>query len=444
VLRDAAEVVNTPGSDASRPAPWVWVVVVLAMCHAAAVATFQILNILVGPIKADLVLTDTQYSLLQGLAVAVIASALGIQAARIADHGHRRLIVLIGVTTWSVATVGCASARNFSELFAARMLVGLGEAFLYPAALSMIADVAPRQRLSTAIGIFGCGGPIGTALALIGGGWVARNADGIGSDLFWGISVTWRAGFVMCSVFGALAACLLLTVPEPRRTGILAPLKQNLAGVLSHLRLHWKVFAGVSGTMLALSYCVFAISSWSLTMLVRTHGLSYAAVGQIAGFAAVAGGMGGAWVAGAATDKLETVGHRDAALRVAIAVAALMVITTAVPVLGVRGEWAALSVCGAYCLLGMPTVLGGTALQQISPPTIRAQVMAIQVLLVNLLALSLGPLTVALLTDRLFKRPDSIGYALVWTVGIGAFVAIWAVLACRRRFVTSRVLLEPS
>lgn len=443
MLRDAVEVVNTASSDASRPAPWVWAVVVLAICHAAAVATFQILNILVEPIKADLVLTDTQYSLIQGLAVAVFASALGIPAARIADHGHRRLIVLIGVITWSVATVACAFARNFPELFAARMLVGLGEAFLYPAALSMIADVAPRQRLSTAIGMFGCGGPIGTALALIGGGWVVRNPDRIGSDLFWGISATWRAGFVMCSVFGALAACLLLTVPEPRRSSVLEPLKQNLAGALSHLRLHWKVFAGVSGTMLALSYCVFAISSWSLTMLVRTHGLSYAAVGPIAGFAAVAGGMAGAWVAGAATDKLEAVGHRDAALRVAIVVAALMVITTAVPVLGVRGDWAILSICGAYCLLGMPTVLGGTALQQISPPPVRAQVMAIQVLLVNLLALSLGPLTVALLTDRLFKRPDSIGYALVWTVGIGAFAAIWAVLACRRRFSTSRVLLEP-
>ena len=441
MLRDAVEVVHTPSSDASGPAPWVWAVVVLAVCHAAAVATFQILNVLVEPIKADLVLTDTQYSLIQGLAVAVFASALGIPAARIADHGHRRLIVLIGVVTWSVATVACAFARSFPELFAARMLVGLGEAFLYPAALSMIADVAPRQRLSTAIGIFGCGGPIGTALALMGGGWLVRNPGSIGSDLFWGISATWRAGFLMCSVFGGLAACLLLTLPEPRHSGVVVPLRQNLVRTLSHLRLHWKVFAGVSGTMLALSYCVFAISSWSLTMLVRTHGLSYAAVGPMAGLAAVAGGMAGAWVAGAATDKLEAVGHRDAALRVAIAVAAMMVITTAVPVLGVSGEWAVLSVCGAYCVLGMPTVLGGTALQQISPPPIRAQVMAIQVLLVNLLALSLGPLTVALLTDRLFKRPNSIGYALVWTVGIGAFVAIWAVLACRRRFVTSRVSL---
>jgi MFS family permease len=413
-------------------------VVVLAICHAAAVATFQILNILVEPIKADLVLTDTQYSLIQGLAVAVFAAALGIPAARIADHGHRRLIVLIGVVTWSVATLGCALARNFPELFAARMLVGLGEAFLYPAAFSIIADVAPRQRLSTAIGVFGSGGPIGTGLALVGGGWVVRNPDRIASDLFGGISATWRAGFVMCSVFGGLAACLLLTVPEPRPSGVLVPVRQNLSGALSHLRLHWKVFAGVSGTMLALSYCVFAISSWSLTVLVRTHGLTYAAVGPIAGVAAVAGGMSGAWVAGAVTDKLEAVGHRDAALRVAIAVAALMVLTTAVPLLGLGREWAILSVCGAYCLLGMPTVLAGTALQQISPPPIRAQVMAIQVLLVNLLALSLGPLTVALLTDCLFKRPDSVGYALVWTAGIGGFVAIWAVLGCRRRFVTSR------
>ena len=53
---------------------WVWAVTVLAVCHAAAVATFQILNILVEPIKASLSVTDTQYSLMQGLAVAVCAS----------------------------------------------------------------------------------------------------------------------------------------------------------------------------------------------------------------------------------------------------------------------------------------------------------------------------------------------------------------------------------
>jgi MFS family permease len=433
------EIMSPASARAPQAVPWIWAVVVLAICHAAAVATFQILNVLVEPIKAALTLSDTQYSLIQGLAVAVFASALGIPAARIADRGHRRFIVLVGAVIWSVATVACALAHSFPELFAARMAVGLGEAFLYPAALSMIADVAPRQRLSTAIGLFGCGGPIGTAVAMIGGGWLVRNPLGARGDALWPIGESWRAGFVMCGILGALAVCLLLTVAEPERRAAAEPFAKNLKETVSYVRRHWQVFAGVSGAMLALSYCVFAISSWSLTMLVRTQGLTYAEVAPIAGFAAVIGGVAGAAIAGTVTDKLERMGYRDASLRVAVAVAALMTVATIIPVLGVSSRWAVLSVSGAYCILGMPTVLGGTALQQISPPVIRAQVMAVQVLLVNLLALSLGPLTVALLTEKVFRRPDAIGYALVCSVCFGAVVAIVAVLACRRRFPASRV-----
>jgi len=95
--------------------------------------------------------------------------------------------------------------------------------------------------------------------------------------------------------------------------------------------------------------------------------------------------------------------------------------------------------CVTYSLLGMPTVLAGTALQQLSPPAIRAQVMAIQVLLVNLLALSLGPLAVAVLTDHVFKQSTSVGYALAWTDGAGALAAIAAFLAARRRFAEQRL-----
>ena len=173
-----------PG-EVGRPARWVWAVAVLAVCHAAAVATFQILNILVEPIKASLHVSDTQYSLMQGLAVAIFASLLGIPAARVADRGNRRLVVLVGVVTWSAASVAGAAAQSSSQLFAARMLVGLGEAFLYPAALSMIADLAPPNRLATAAGVFGSGGPVGTALALVGGGWLVRNQGRLAGDFPW-------------------------------------------------------------------------------------------------------------------------------------------------------------------------------------------------------------------------------------------------------------------
>jgi hypothetical protein len=69
----------------------------------------------------------------------------------------------------------------------------------------------------------------------------------------------------------------------------------------------------------------------------------------------------------------------------------------------------------------------------------RAQVMAIQVLLVNLLALSLSPLTVAALSDEVFGDSRAVGYALAITVGAGALAAVVGFASSRRGFVDHRV-----
>ncbi|HET9389353.1 MAG TPA: hypothetical protein VFO44_06875, partial [Steroidobacteraceae bacterium] len=127
------------------------------------------------------------------------------------------------------------------------------------------------------------------------------------------------------------------------------------------------------------------------------------------------------------------------ALRVALAVSVLIALTMAVAVLTPSPVWAAIALGVTYSLLGVPTVLGGTALQQISPPAIRAQIMAIQVVLVNLVALSLGPLTVAALTDHVFGGPAAVGYGLICADSIGAVAAIAAILACRGRFAGERL-----
>jgi MFS family permease len=440
-LSSVAAAPQTRRSDGgmARPQPWVWAVLVLAFCHAEAIASFQILNILVEPIKAALGVTDIQYSLMQGLAVAVFASLLGIPAAIAADRGSRRRVVMVGIVIWSGATVACGLAESFWQLFAGRMLVGVGEVFLFPAALSMIADVAPPNRLSSAIGIFGCGGPIGTALALVGGGWLMRHQDLIAGKLPWSTDAVWRTAFFLCGAFGALALGFLLTVPEPRRCVSVERIQKTVNTTVMHLRLHWRAFLGVSGGMLALSFCVFATSSWAPTLLVRVHGLSYSDTGTIVGFAALAGGMLGAWAVGFLTDKIEANGRRDAALQVSIAVSGLILVTVVLAVVTRSPGLAAVFLCATYSLLGMPTVLAGTALQQISPPEIRAQVMAVQVLLVNVLALSLGPLTVAVLTDDVFGRPAAVGYALAWTDSAGALLAIAAFLASRRRFAQQRL-----
>lgn len=429
----AAEIGGTGGiaAAAERGSSWIWVVLVLAVCHGAAVASFQVLSVLVGPLKAALGLSDVQYSLMQGLAVAIFASLLGIPAAMVADRGNRRLIVLVGVTAWSLATVGCALAQTFGELFAARMFVGLGEVFLYPAALSMIADVAPPGRLSSAIGAFGCGGPLGAALALMGGGWLVRGAERFSSAL--PDLAPWRLVFLLCGAFGIMAGVLLLTVSEPHRPPR-EPGPTAIDGALRHILRNWKAFAGVSGGMLALSFCVYATASWMPATLVRDHGMSYGGAGAITGAASLGGGALGAWISGLLCDRVESSGRRDASLRVALGVAGAFVVAIPAAVL-VASWWGTLaSVWVGYALLGMPTVLGGTALQQISPPRIRAQVMALQVLLVNLLALSLGPLAVAALSEHIFGNAQAVGYGLALTVGAGAIAAGGAFLSSRKAF----------
>ena len=352
-----------PPATAARGSSWIWVVLVLAVCHAAAVASFQVLSVLVGPLKAALSLSDVQYSLMQGFAVAIFASLLGIPAAAVADRGNRRLIVLVGVAAWSLATIGCALAQTFGELFAARMFVGLGEVFLYPAALSMIADVAPPGRLSSAIGAFGCGGPLGAALALIGGGWLVRAGKQV-SPVLPGLA-PWRLVFLLCGAFGIIAGVLLLTVSEPDHRAPRGPSPSGLDGALRHIFRNWRLFAGVSGGMLALSFCVYATASWLPAMLVRDHGMSYGSAGATTGAAALGGGVLGAWVSGLLSDRVESSGRRDGALQVAICVAAAFVVAIPAAVLASSSWGTIASVWVGYALLGMPTVLGGTALQQI-------------------------------------------------------------------------------
>ena len=88
----------------------------------------QILSLLVEPIRNDLGISDTQISLLAGLAFSVFYTVMGIPLARLADQSNRKVIITAGVASWSVMTALCGAAQNFWQLFLARIGVGVGEA----------------------------------------------------------------------------------------------------------------------------------------------------------------------------------------------------------------------------------------------------------------------------------------------------------------------------
>ncbi|MEO7209264.1 MAG: MFS transporter, partial [Steroidobacteraceae bacterium] len=83
----------------------------------------------------------------------------------------RRNLIFTGVSVWSLGTIACDLSNNFGEIFASRIVVGLGEAALSPAAISLISDYFPPSRRGTAVGLFLSGIAMGSGAAiLIGGG----------------------------------------------------------------------------------------------------------------------------------------------------------------------------------------------------------------------------------------------------------------------------------
>src|SRR6185312_11438636 len=77
---------------------------VLALANVSGNIDRQILGLLVKPIEADLGITDTQMSLLQGFAFAIFYALLGIPIARLADRTNRRNSMAAGTALWSVFT----------------------------------------------------------------------------------------------------------------------------------------------------------------------------------------------------------------------------------------------------------------------------------------------------------------------------------------------------
>jgi len=165
----------------------------------------QIVGILAVPIKASLGLTDTQLSLMGGLAFALSYPFLGVPIAMLADRMSRVWIMTIALALWSAMTALCGLAQNFTQLFLARLGVGVGEAGGVAPAYSLIADYFPPEKRARALSIYSFGIPIGSAAGILLGGVLTSYLD-------------WRAAFLIVGGAGLLLAPILrLTLKDPVR-----------------------------------------------------------------------------------------------------------------------------------------------------------------------------------------------------------------------------------
>ncbi|MGE0622135.1 MAG: spinster family MFS transporter [Pseudomonadales bacterium] len=391
---------------------------VLMVAYTVSFVDRTILSLLIPPIQKDLGLTDTSVSLLVGMAFAVFYTFMGIPLGRLADRYNRRNLIAAGIFLWCLMTAACGLARNFWQLFLARVGVGVGEAALSPAAYSLISDLFPKEHLGRAIAVYSFGLPVGSGLALLIGGYAIAEIAALPPVVVPGFGTlsAWQLTFVMVGLPGLLVGLMVMglteparrdrltrtpgTVGEPASTGLLAFLGAN-----RHLLL--LQFAGLS----LLVIIVYGCTAWIPTFFIRVHDWTATDIGYAYGVIFLLFGTSGLYTGGVLADRWWRAGRTDAHLRVVICSVATMTPCFAlIPAVG--------SPQAALALLALATFtsslhggVAGAALQLITPNELRGQMTAIYFFIANLVGLGLGPSVVALLTDYAFGDPKALGWS---------------------------------
>ena len=253
-----------------------------------------LIYILFTPIKKEMAFTDLQLALLGTTSFVIFYTLLGIPFGRLADKASRKNMIAGGLAVWSLFSGLTGFARGFWTMFFCRLMVGVGEATLGPAALSLLSDYFPPRMRATVQGVYSSGIAIGSGLAFFLGGWIGQTFG-------------WRWAFYFLGFPGLLLAAVVFFLREQRRgrTEVVA---------VRYSSQDWKIlFRSVPLRYLYLGYGLFGIASnnlgiWVPSYFVRVHGMSLALIGTVAGSLAIVVGVPVTIMGGYVSDRFRRFG----------------------------------------------------------------------------------------------------------------------------------------
>lgn len=236
----------------------------------------QIIYILFPPIKTEMGFSDLELSLLSVTPFALFYTLLGIPFGRIADKKSRTKLIAVGLTIWSLFSGLTGFADGFWTIFLCRLMVGVGEATLGPAAISLLADYFPPTKRATVTSIYSMGIAIGAGLAAFFGGYLSTYG--------------WRQAFFIVGFPGIIFAVLVFFLRDPKRT-IPVAVEEN------HSSANWKeLVSKKSFILLCLGYGFFGlatnnISIWGAIYFSRIYDIKIPVYGFYAGIFTLAAGI---------------------------------------------------------------------------------------------------------------------------------------------------------
>lgn len=359
-----------------------------------------LIYLLFTPIKAELSLSDTQLALLSSTSFVIFYTLLGIPFGRLADRISRKKLIAAGLAVWSLFSGLTGFATDFWTIFFCRVMVGVGEATLGPAALSLLSDYFPTRMRATVQAVYSSGIAIGAGVAFFLGGWIAK-------------SYGWRSAFYLLGFPGLVFAALVLFLKERARG-------QTETAPNSYSREDWRVlFRSRPLIYLYLGYALFglaanSLSIWGATFFTRVHNLDLALIGKLGGILSIAAGVPGTILGGYVADRLRRRGRGGRMFFSACG--AVLAIPCWLMLLFSNSVWSLLA--ANFVLLALSLMWLGPAaadVHEIAGPKLRGLGIGLYFFAVNIAAYAIGAPLVGLLNDRLgaTQNPSMMRYALL-------------------------------
>jgi predicted MFS family arabinose efflux permease len=365
----------------------------------------------------DLGLSRAQIGLLTGFGFVFFYTLVGLFLGMAADRFKRLPLIGAGLILWSAMTAVSGWARSFVQLAIPRVFVGVGEATLTPASISMLSDAFPPRRLGLAIGVYYAGIPLGLATALISSSYIAPRFG-------------WRFSFFALGILGLVATLFLLVLKEPQRRyvamqGTTRPSMRELLRDLweALLRRPALPLALLGGSLLCYGSGAALLG---VTWLVEERGFSYADAAFRSGIVAVIAGFAGNIAGGAFADACA---RRFGTGRLWSLV--LMTAFLTIPAYlfySVTPGTPLFYACWLLTSAGTTAWFGPlfSAYQELSPLRTRSTIVAFALLVLNLLGVGPGPLITGMIGDT-----RGLSHGLLISVAITALAIIPFALAAR-------------
>ena len=376
--------------------------------------------ILLSPIQREFQLSGFQLGLLGSAAFAIFYTVLGIPFGRMADRVKRKWLIAAGLAVWSLFSGLTGFAGGFWSLFVCRLMVGVGEATLGPAALSLLSDYFPPRMRATVQSIYSSGIAVGGGLAFFLGGQI-------------GAAYGWRWAFYLLGFPGLLLCIFVLSLREAKRG------QTESASASAYSSRDWKVLFKSSALRYHYAgYALFGLAAnqlsiWGPYFFNRVHGLPLTLIGNWAGVLSVAAGVPGTILGGVLADRLRRRGRGGRMFF--SAACALISIPLWLALLFSGNVW--LLVVANFLLLGVALMWLGPAaadVHDIAGPHLRGLGVAIYFFTVNMAAYGIGGPLIGRVSDSLGAAddPSMMRYGLLLCPLASAFAALLLWLGSRK------------